>query len=166
MEKLYNFVYWVHAVLSVCFAQQRAVCSIAKIEGSLSQVTMFFLSPKLSSTKCNSLLPHFFLFQVLLLYIKLAISSLLHFFAKPLPFCKLCKTTYCMCLIGILQLVIFYLFFLQSCLCVISLFSADTLGHYQTRATQKPCNNHREQNNIMIESKAYEADNEPTLKHN
>ena len=50
--------------------------------------------------------------------------------------------------------------------CVISLFSADTLGHYQTRATQKPCNNHREQNNIMIESKAYEPDNEPTLKHN
>ena len=91
MEKLYNFVYWVHAVLSVCFAQQRAVCSIAKIEGSLSQVTMFFLSPKLSSTKCNSLSPHFFLFQVLLLYIKLAISSLLHFFAKLFLFVSFAK---------------------------------------------------------------------------
>ena len=91
MDKLYNFVYWVHAVLSVCFAQQSAVCSIAKIEGSLSQVTIFFLSPKLSSTKCNSLLPHFFLFQVLLLYIKLAISSLLHFFAKPFLFVSFAK---------------------------------------------------------------------------
>ena len=166
MDKLYNFVYWVHAVLSVCFAQQRAVCSIAKIEGSLSQVTMFFLSPKLSSTKCNSLLPHFFLFQVLLLYMKLAISSLLHFFAKLFLFVSFAK----------LFLHVFNwhpsisyflpLFFLQSCLCVISLFSADTLGHYQTRATQKPCNNHREQNNIMIESKAYEPADEPTLKHN
>ena len=140
--------------------------ALQKLRAGWVKSQCFFFHPNFPQQNvilCNRI---FFLFQVLLLYIKLAISSLLHFFAKPLPFCKLCKTTYCMCLIGILQLVIFYLFFLQSCLCVISLFSADTLGHYQTRATQKPCNNHREQNNIMIESKAYEPDNEPTLKHN
>ena len=68
-----------------------------------------------------------------------------HFFVS---FAKLL----CVYLIGNLKSVILYLS-LWSCLCVISLFSADTLGHYQTRAAQKPCKNHWEQNSIMIESK-------------
>ena len=45
--------------LSLCLTQQSAVCRIANIE---AEVTMFFLAPKLSSTKHN-FFTSFFLFQ-------------------------------------------------------------------------------------------------------
>ena len=139
--------------------------ALQKLRAAWVKSQCFFFHPNFPQQNVILCYRIFFLFQVLLLYIKLAISSLLHFFAKLFLFVSFAKL-----LLHVFNwhpsISYFLPFFLQSCLCVISLFSADTLGHYQTRATQKPCNNHREQNNIMIESKAYEPDNEPTLKHN
>ena len=95
-----------YAVLSICFAQQRAMCSTAKNEASLTQVKIFFFFPQNSPHTIQLVATALFTFSVLQLCIKLTSYSFLPSFCKTVFLLSALQNYFCVYLIGNLQLII------------------------------------------------------------